>query len=42
MKSISDRDFIRVFTDLHGNLITRGINPAYMRLDNEASPDFQR
>ena len=42
MKSIEDSEFIRVFKDLNEHLITRGINPAYTRLYNEASPAFQR
>ena len=42
MKLRSDREFIQVFTDLHEHLITRGLKPAYMRLENEASPAFQR
>ena len=42
MKSRLDSEFIRVFTDLHERLLARGINPAYMKLDNEASPAFQR
>ena len=41
MKSRLDIEFIRVFTDLHEHLLTRGVKPAYMRLDNEASPAFQ-
>ena len=42
MKSRADSEFILVFTDLHEHLPTRGLNPAYMRLENEASPAFQR
>ena len=42
IKSRLYSDFIRVFTDLHYHLLTRWIKPAYMRLDNEASPTFQR
>ena len=42
MKSRADSKFTRVFTDLHEHLLTRGLNPAYMRLDNEVSPAFQR
>ena len=42
MKSRSDSEFIRVFTDLHEHLLTRGLKPAYMRLENGASPAFQR
>ena len=42
MKSQADSEFIRVFTDLHEHLLTRGIKPAYMILENEASPAFQR
>ena len=42
MKSQADSKFIRVFTDLYEHLLTRGLRPAYMRLDNEYSPTFQR
>ena len=42
MNSRADSEFIRVFTDLHENLLIRGLNPAYTRLDNEASTAFQR
>ena len=42
MKARADSEFIRVFTDLHENLLTRWINPAYMILDNEAYPAFKR
>ena len=42
MKSRADSEFIRVFTDLHEHLLTRGVNPEYMRMVNEASPAFQR
>ena len=41
IKSRADSKFIRVFTDLHEHLLTRGVNPSYMILDNEASPAFQ-
>ena len=41
MKSRTDKEFICVFQDLHGHLTTRGLNPNYMQLDNEASPAFQ-
>ena len=41
MNSRSDSEFIWAFTDIHEHLLTRGINPTYMRLDNEASPAFQ-
>ena len=41
MKSRADSYFIRVFTELHKHLLTRGIKPAYTRLDNEASTEFQ-
>ena len=41
MKSRADSKFIRFFTDLHGHLLARGLKPEYMRLYNEASPDFQ-
>ena len=42
MKARSYSKFIWVFKDLHEHLLTRGLNPEYMILDNEASPDFQR
>ena len=41
MKSRVESEFIRVFTYLHENLLTRGINSAYMRLYNEASTALQ-
>ena len=41
MKAISDSKFIRVFKDLHDHLLSRGIKPAHMRLDKEASPAIQ-
>ena len=40
MKSRAEIKFIQVFTDLHENLLTRGIKPAYMRLENESSTAF--
>ena len=42
MKEISDSESIQVFKDLHEHILTRGLKPEYMRLENEASPDFQR
>ena len=42
MKSRKYSKFIRVFTDPHKHLLTRELNPAYMRLGNESSPAFQR
>ena len=42
MKSIVYSKFIQVFADLYDRLLTRGIKPEYIRLDNESSPDFQR
>ena len=42
MNSISDSEFIRVFTDLHQHLLTRGFNTSYIRLYNKAFPAFQR
>ena len=42
MKSRADSEFTRVVMDLHEHLLTRGIKPAYTRLENEASPAFQR
>ena len=41
MKSITDKEFICVFQDLHGHLTTRGLQPNYIQLDNESSPTFQ-
>ena len=34
MKARSDSEFVRVFRDLHENLLTRGLKGTYMRLDN--------
>ena len=42
MKERSYSEFIRVFKGLHDHLLTRGLKPAYMRLDKEASHAFQR
>ena len=42
MKSGADSRFIRFFTDLHEHLLDRGLKPAYMILENEDSPAFQR
>ena len=42
MKVRTDREFIRVFKDLHDNLPTRGLKTTYMRLDNEYSLTLQR
>ena len=41
MKAISYSEFFLVFKDLHGHLLTRGLNPEYMRLNSEASTAFQ-
>ena len=41
LKSGAYSEFIRVFTDLHDHLLARRLNPAYIRLYNEASPAFQ-
>ena len=41
MKNRMDKEFIRVFQDLHGHLITSCLNPNYIILDNGASPAFQ-
>ena len=38
MKNRMDKEFIRVFQDIYGHLTTRGLNPNYMQLDNDASP----
>ena len=38
MKNRTDKEFIRVFQDIHGHLTKRVLKPNYMRLDNEASP----
>ena len=42
MKVRTDKDFLRVFNDLHVQLNMRGLNIAYMILDNEASPVLQQ
>ena len=42
MKAISESEFKRVFKYLHEHLLTRGFNPEYMKLYNEASTAFQR
>ena len=42
MKEIIDKEFLRVFKDLHYKLNMRGLKPDYKRLDNEGSPAFQR
>ena len=42
MNAISDSEFIRFFKDLHDHLLTRVSKPEYTRLENEASPAFQR
>ena len=34
MKERSYSEFTRVFKDLHEHQLTRGLKPAYMRLDN--------
>ena len=41
MNNRKDKEFTRVFQDLHGHLTTRGLKPNYMVLDNEALPSFQ-
>ena len=41
IKNRTDKEFIRVFQDIHGHLTTRGLKPNYMRLYNEALPAFQ-
>ena len=42
MKEISDSEIIQFFKDLNDHLLAKRIKPEYMRLDNEASPVFQR
>ena len=42
MKVITYNKCIQVLKDLNGKLLTRGLKPAYMQLDNEAPPEFQR
>ena len=42
MKEITDKEFLRLFKDLHYKLKMRGLKPDYMRLDNEGSQSFQR
>ena len=42
MKVKTEKKFIRFFKDLYEHLLTRGIKPEYMQLENEASPYFQR
>ena len=41
MKSRTDKEFIFVFQNLHGHLITRGIKPNYMLFNIKAFPAFQ-
>ena len=41
MKNRTDKEFIRIFQDIHGHRTTRGLKPNYVRLDNEASPSLQ-
>ena len=41
MKAISDSEFIRVFKYLHEHLLTKGIIPSHMRLENESSQALQ-
>ena len=42
MEARTYRELIQVLKDLHEYCLTRGLKPAYMRLENEAPPDFQR
>ena len=42
MKARTDSEFIRLFKDLHYQVFTRVINPAYTRLVNKAYIAFQR
>ena len=42
IKLRADSEFIRLFTDPHEHLLTRGLKPSYTKLENEASPAFQR
>ena len=41
MKNRRDKEFVRVFHDLHGHLTARGLKPNCMQFDNEALPEFQ-
>ena len=41
MKARTDKEFIRVFQDLCMHLTTRGLNPNYMQLDNDALSESQ-
>ena len=41
MKSRAESELIQVFIDFHEHLLTRGVKPAYTRLDNESSSAFQ-
>ena len=41
MKARTDTKFIHILQDLHEHLITRGLNPNYMGLENEASLELQ-
>ena len=40
-KTRMDKEFIRVFQDLHKNLTTRVLNSEYIKLDNWKSPKYQ-
>ena len=40
-KNRTDKEFIRVFQDLHVHITKRGLKLKYMQLDNDASPSFQ-
>ena len=42
MKSMTDSKFVWFFKELHAHILTSVLNTAYMRLENEASPAFQR
>ena len=41
MKSITDKEFLRVFQDIHKHLTTRGLKPSYLILDNKYLPSIR-
>ena len=41
MKARLEIELLRDFKDLHEHLLTRGLKPSCIRLENEASPVFQ-
>ena len=40
MKNRMDKEFIRVFQDMHDHLTTRGLKHNHIKLDNKASSEF--